>query len=124
MPNLSLGIGLASLPLSAAETDTGTRAFAKRAFKLASCRPSHTAVTVDSTDEFEAGRIKVDIWEVEDTGMSKAPNLKTSAPNSTGTDKKLPEGKKVWPTHSVVWGHLGLAVRRRTSHFATLVNTA
>lgn len=78
-------------------------------------------MTVGSVDEFVAGRIKADSDVVEDTGMSEPLDLKTTAPNSTGTDKQLPEGHKVRQTHSATWGHQGLAVRPGASLFATPV---
>jgi hypothetical protein len=77
----------------------GKYASAYRAFKMASCRPSQIAVTVDSVDEFAAGRIKVHIKQVKETGVAKASSggktLNTAAPDNTRTDRKLPEEKKV-----------------------------
>lgn len=71
---------------------------AYRNFKLGSCKPSETAATVGSAEEMSAGRIEVIIAEVVSTGRQQPYlNLKAAAPSSTAAEKKLAEGKKVWP---------------------------
>jgi hypothetical protein len=45
-----------------------------------------------------AGRVEVSIAEVVRTGRQHAfLDIKPAAPSSTAAEKKLAEGKKVWP---------------------------